>query len=361
MNCWLKGCFALTLLCGRSVSVAAFPENNIQVKFSAQSLIVQGELIHGTASLKVFAKDSRHALFGVSKQLLHGVSFDPTVPFLQGRTYRVEVEKADGTWENLELSFGPVIKAWDIAASPSLIVRISPDVREIPANTLKLYIDCSHPMEQGDFLRQVTLQKKDGSAVAGAFRETELWSPDGKRLTLMFHPGRQKTGVNLNVDEGPVLVAGERYTLLISGQWRSDEGVPLGKEAAFVIEPVAADHAQPDPQRWHVSPPKKQTRERLTILTDEIFEPAIFSRALKVQRHGESITGAAKAEIADLKRTAWTFLPEREWQAGIYEIHIDPLLEDLAGNNLVRPFEVDVSQAQPAPAMKQTKLRFEVR
>ncbi len=354
MNYWLKCCLALTLLSSHGVSAASFEQQSVAVQIDDKALRVRSPLLRKPASLRVYVKDAEQPLFGEMQETKDHLTFIPSAPFIRGQVYRVEIQDKKGFWTKMEVSF-------DQKGATPPQVSASPAVHEIPANTLKLYLDFDRPMEQGDFLRQVTLQKKDGSAVAGAFRETELWSPDGKRLTLMFHPGRQKTGVNLNVDEGPVLVAGERYTLLISGQWRSDEGVPLGKEAAFVIEPVAADHAQPDPQRWHVSPPKKQTRERLTILTDEIFEPAIFSRALKVQRHGESITGAAKAEIADLKRTAWTFLPEREWQAGIYEIHIDPLLEDLAGNNLVRPFEVDVSQAQPAPAMKQTKLRFEVR
>ena len=42
------------------------------------------------------------------------------------------------------------------------------------------------------------------------------------------------------------------------------------------------------------------------------------------------------------KETVWQFTPTEPWTAGNYELVIDTELEDLAGNNLAKPFEVDV-------------------
>ncbi|MFM7604644.1 MAG: hypothetical protein ACKO8Z_05525, partial [Prosthecobacter sp.] len=136
---------------------------------------------------------------------------------------------------------------------------------------MKLYLDFSEPMEQDVFLKHLQLKRRNGEEVVGAFRETELWSPDGKRLTVLLHPGRQKTGVNLQMDEGPVLVAGEQYKLVISKHWRSTRGVRLDQEIVFMLEATAADHDQPNPARWQVQAPKATTIEPLVVITDEIF------------------------------------------------------------------------------------------
>ena len=210
---------------------------------------------------------------------------------------------------------------------------------------MKLYLDFSEPMGQGVFLKHLTLQRRNDQEVAGAFRETELWSPDGKRLTVMLHPGRQKTGVNLNVDEGPVLVAGEHYRLVVSGQWRSTSGVPMGKESVFDLEPIAADHEQPDPVRWQIHPPKAETTDPLVVITNELFEPQIFQRALQVP----GIPGKAEAKVIDLKRLEWRFTPEKPWKPAKHQITVDPELEDLAGNTTQKPFEVDLSAEPPKP------------
>jgi hypothetical protein len=42
------------------------------------------------------------------------------------------------------------------------------------------------------------------------------------------------------------------------------------------------------------------------------------------------------------KETRWSFTPQQPWQAGRYHLTADTALEDLAGNSIGRPFEVDV-------------------
>jgi hypothetical protein len=115
-------------------------------------------------------------------------------------------------------------------ASPPQLSSIHPSGSALPANHLKFYLHFSEPMQQGVFLQHCSVMDADGKIVPEPFRETELWSEDGLRLTLWFHPGRQKTGVNLNVEVGPVLVPGQRCKLIISGKWKSERGVPLGKD-----------------------------------------------------------------------------------------------------------------------------------
>jgi hypothetical protein len=54
---------------------------------------------------------------------------------------------------------------------------------------------------------------------------------------------------------------------------------------------------------------------------------------------GERIAGEIKLGE---RETVWTFTPAKPWKAGAYQLVADTRLEDLAGNSLGRPFEVDV-------------------
>jgi hypothetical protein len=322
-----------------ALTSAGFKEVKVGVQMAEKSLLLLSPEKIDAETIQVFAKDGQQPLFGEVQKLLDAhPGFIPAVPFVRGQKYRVEFRFA-----NSSRSKAKVEVTFDAQRAAMPTVRLSPATSQIPANTLKLYLDFSEPMEQGDFLSRVTLQRSNGLEVTGAFRETELWSPDGKRLTVMLHPGRQKTGVNLNVDEGPVLIAGVRYNLVVSGQWRSTNGTPLGKEGVFTLEPIAADHEQPDPEKWRLQVPRAGTRNPLVVTTDELFEPQIFARAVQVAGN----PGKAQAKVVDLKRVEWRFTPEGPWKAGRHEITIDPELEDLAGNNLLKPMEVDLTAEAP--------------
>lgn len=331
----------LALLAGMLVCVSAIAA---EVRVNEQ-----GQIEARAADMRVFRGDATAALFGSVAKDHDSVRFAPALPLTAGETYRVEFQTADGAWSTRRLRFEP-------SGTAAPIVRIAPSPAVLPANALKLYLRFSHPMEQGVFLDRITLQRQDGSIIHGALRETELWSPDGTRLTLWLHPGRQKTGVNLNTDEGPVLRAGETHTLKIAASWRSAQGVPLGKEAVFVVPAGAADHACPDPRRWQVTAPKNGSREPLKIQFDEPLDPAMLVSALIVKHGGNAIAGTV--QVADDAR-AWSFIPAADWRQGPHTIHIDPLLEDLAGNNLRHLFEVD--RDQPVPPPQVTTLLFEVR
>lgn len=304
---------------------------------------------HGT-DVRVFRGEAKTPLFGGVTHAGDIVRFAPTLPFVAGESYRVEVQTADGSWQTHAL----LIPRPDAQA---LTVSMLASDAAFPANALKFYLQFSQPMEQGVFLERISLHRLDGSPVPGAFRETELWSPDGRRLTLWLHPGRQKTGVNLNTDEGPVLSEGEMHTLRIASSWRSVEGTPLGKELTFPIKVAAADHQCPDPQRWKITAPTRGTRDSLHLLFDEPLDPAMLYSALQVRCGDEALQGAVHLP-PDAR--SWSFTPAQAWLPGRYEIIVDPLLEDLAGNNLQQPFEVD--RGQPVkPTEVIAPLPFEVR
>jgi hypothetical protein len=320
------------------------------VAFAAEVRVNEAGQVEAPGNdVRMFRGDATEPLFGSVMKVRDSVCFAAALPLVPGETYRVEFQTADGNWSTQRLRFA-------LPASAAPTVGITPSPTVLPANALKFYLHFSQPMEQGVFLERITLQRQDGSLVHGAFRETELWSPDGKRLTLWLHPGRQKTGVNLNIDEGPVLRENQQHTLRIAANWRSTSGVALGKDVTFTLAAGAVDHSCPDPQRWRITAPKAGTRDPLTVIFDEPLDPAMLVSALKVKRDEVQITGAVGVA---LDARTWSFTPAMEWTQGAGVLEIDPLLEDLAGNNLLGPFEVD--RDAPAKAAKTTTMGFEVR
>ena len=228
-----------------------------------------------------------------------------------------------------------------LAQEPVAPVRIFPSAEVLPANHLKFYLHFPEPMRQGVFLAHCALLEKRGGVVREPFRETELWSDDRRRLTLWLHPGRQKTGVNLNVEIGPVLSAGQRYTLVIAGDWPSQRGVPLGRAIEKSFRAGPADHRQLDARVWQLEPPAASTRGKLRLTFPKAHDWALLQSQLWVETaSGKRVPGQIEIGTGELR---WSFEPAQAWRAGNYRLAMGSVLEDLAGNSLARPFEVDVA------------------
>jgi hypothetical protein len=68
------------------------------------------------------------------------------------------------------------------------------------------------------------------------------------------------------------------------------------------------------------------------------MDQALLERMIWVTDGGKATGAAAITE----HETRWQFTPQRQWTSGSYRIVVDTRLEDPAGNNLRRPFEIDV-------------------
>ena len=211
---------------------------------------------------------------------------------------------------------------------------------DVPSNLLRMYVQFSAPMQPGTAHQNVHLFDSNGQEVENAFLELreELWTPDRRYLTLLFDPGRVKRGIRSNDEMGAPLVAGQRYRLVIDPAWRDARNRPLG--AAYVEELRVAgfDSVMPDPSRWSVSSPRAHSRDTLRVGFGESLDHALALRMIVVvDSAGMLIPGVASLIAAD---RGWTFVPARGWRNGA-RLRVDGALEDLAGNSVVRPFDVD--------------------
>ena len=246
-----------------------------------------------------------------------------------------------------------LLAAWCALAAPAIaeeartptITAIFPGANELPANHLKFYIHFSQPMRQGVFLQHCSLRDEHENAVPEPFRETELWSADRTRLTLWLHPGRQKTGVNLNVEFGPVLHAGRGYTLTVSGKWPSENGVALGADVRKKFRATGHATAQLDAKTWRITPAPAGSTAPVIVRFPAPLDHALLLRCIRVlDAGGKPVAGSATTGERD---QSWSFIPSQPWDSAGHMLAADAILEDLAGNSLARPFEVDLTTTAP--------------
>lgn len=221
-------------------------------------------------------------------------------------------------------------------------VRIEPAVDVVPANHLKFYLHFPEPMERGDVFRYLRLARIDeeGNEVAEVpepFREVELWDETFTRLTLWFHPGRQKPGVNLNVEIGPILEEGKRYRLEISDTWKTESGVGVSGSLDHEFVAGSYDGTQPNPYQWDVGRSTYHLGKATgRVVTDELLDPQSALKRVRI--------------FLNEKETIFRVVG-RELQFGLGQgsefrltVQIDPRVEDLAGNSVARPFNLDIDK-----------------
>jgi len=243
------------------------------------------------------------------------------------------------------------------AEGPTSIVAVHPAADSLPENLLRWYLEFSAPMFPGRALDHVRLIDDRGAEVSGAFLDLseELWDPAGRRLTLLFDPGRVKQGIRTNLESGRPLRAGRHYLLQIDSAWTDAAGRPLsaGVDKRFVA--TAADHRGPDPADWRISEPAARSRGALEVDFGEPLDHALAGRLLALHDSADrAIDGSV--ELLDRDRR-WRFLPAIAWVPGRYQLKVSPELEDVAGNRPGRPFDLELAGG-PAPAMPAVIIRW---
>jgi hypothetical protein len=112
-----------------------------------------------------------------------------------------------------------------------------------------------------------------------------------------------------------------------------------------------------DPKGWKVSAPADEAAP-ITVSFDRPLDHPILLRALTVVGpDGKPVAGKAEATNDD---RGWAFRPAARWAAGEYKLRVHPVLEDVCGNRLGRPFEVDLARPAPKEVKEPVDLPFTV-
>jgi Big-like domain-containing protein len=291
--------------------------------------------------------------------------FKPQFPLQRGIKYRA-IFHSDQLPGERSSGGGLVAADFEVPSrqlNPTTVVsRVYPSGDVLPENLLKFYVHFSAPMSRGRIYDHIHLRDDTGKDIELPFLEIdeELWNPAMTRLTLFIDPGRIKRGVRPLEEIGPALEEGKRYTLVIDHAWRDGIGNSLKETFQKTFKVGPPDRQPPDPAGWRIQSPKSETREALAIAFPEPMDHALAERVIRVTSDaGEIVEG--KSALRDQERR-WTFVPTRPWGRGAYRLVVQTTIEDLAGNNIGKPFEVDLFEGVQRRLSNTTvKLPFEVR
>lgn len=277
--------------------------------------------------LKVFVQGAETPIAGRYRLGEGSVSFAPAFGFEPHQTY-VARYVTEGRAARVTFQLP------DAARTPNAAVtQVFPSGDTLPENTLRFYIHFSVPMRPQVAFDYIKLRDASGTVDAAAFMrfKQELWNEDRTRLTVLIDPGRIKREVATNVELGPALQAGQRYTLTVEAGWPSADGtsaLPGFAKRFQVSDPL---RTRPDTNFWSANAPCAGTRAPLTVAFDRPFDRHLLTQTLELATAaGEVIEGRADVEAAE---QIWRFSPVRPWPSAELVLTADPTLEDVAGNN----------------------------
>jgi hypothetical protein len=110
-----------------------------------------------------------------------------------------------------------------IQTSREVPIRISPQATVLPANTLRFYLHFPRPAEAHFDRDHLWLLNEQEQEVPDPFLvlSQELWSVDGRRLTVLMEPGRIKRGLGTDPAHEPAFVVGRTYSLVVTAFGRT--------------------------------------------------------------------------------------------------------------------------------------------
>jgi hypothetical protein len=209
---------------------------------------------------------------------------------------------------------------------------VQPSGPEVPANLLRFSIRFEAQVE-GPMLRRLALLRGDGTQIQEPFLEQELWSPDGKLLTVLMHPGRVKSGLIAHDERGPILSQGEDVTLALDGhpikQWRVGPANAVG----------------PAVSGWKISAGRVGSRQPIVVTLNEPIDGRDADYLAIADERDRRVAGRARLTNGE---STWTFTPSEPWRPGAYNLVVRGTLEDPVGNRLGSHFETSI-YSPPGP------------
>ena len=220
-------------------------------------------------------------------------------------------------------SLAVVLSCSHAESSIPRVVLVQPSGPEVPANLLRISIRFATQIE-GPVLQRISLLRADGGKIQDPFLEQELWSPDGKVLTFMMHPGRVKTGLLARAEMGPILSVGDNVSLAL-------DGFPIKRWNVGRV-----DESGPVTSAWRVSEVRAGSLQPLVVTLDGPLEGRDSGYLAIVDGGGRRVAGRALLTVGE---TTWLLIPKAPWRPGTYKLVVRGTLEDPAGNRVGSRFE----------------------
>ncbi len=289
-------------------------------------------------------------ILGILKHT-ENIEFTPIIPFTRGLRYEVFFKS-----EKIE-DF--IIPNADNADAPQL-VAIYPNTDTLPENLLKIYLAFSHSMREGQSEKYIQLIKNGKDTLHAVFLnlQPELWNNEGTVLTVWLDPGRIKRELQPNLLLGSPLTEKAKYQLVISNQWPDKQGRMLQKAFTKNFWVGKRDGISPIVENWKLQLPKVFSKAALQINVLEPLDHYLLMDCLHVlNKESKIVNGTFTKENDQLIN----FLPAEPWEKKEYVLEIESRLEDLAGNNLNRLFDRDITQPKKSIPKNSYRIPFQIK
>jgi hypothetical protein len=127
---------------------------------------------------------------------------------------------------------------------------------------------------------------------------------------------------------------------VIDEKFLDADGRPLGAGFKKSFRTTPAVRAALDVKDWKLTAPQVDTTQSLVVRFPRPLDRALLGRALSVlDADGKPVSG--QVTVGE-KEQLWSFRPDRPWKAASYTLSAHETLEDLAGNTLLRPFDLNL-------------------
>lgn len=269
------------------------------------------------------------------------LAFHPSFPLDRGRRYRVRADASALPAPRADSLVASIVALGAITDSIGTRVSHVSIADTVPENLLRFYIEFSAPMSRVGALPYLTLLDAAGNPVPSAFLplDADFWNADRTRYTVFLDPGRVKQGIRPNEDLGRAIRSGRGYTLRVDSLWPDENGAHLRASYTAAFRVVAPVERALDIDDWTIVAPAPRTRAPLTVAFPRALDRGLLVRAIGVEHAtGERVDGDVRTGAGD---RSWSFTPRAEWKLGRYRVVALSILEDVAGNRLSGPFEVD--------------------
>ena len=291
------------------------------------------------------------------------ISFTPRYPFKSGTTYLAqfffdeiahnpnEVYLPRVNADALSLTF---TTAESTGVLPEL-VAVYPKTNLIPENLLKFHFTFSKSMASGFAYSKIKLVKSNGEVVDKPFLivDQELWDEEYKTLTILLDPGRIKRGLRPNLEMKPALQRSEQYFLVIDAGWRDIDNKHTNSRFVKQFTCVEADRTSPALKDFRVVSPAHENGSLIIDFAQSLDFIGLQNAVRVLDQSGNMVKG----KLGIIGESIVEFVPKNSWTSSHFTLEFNPLLEDLAGNNLNRLFDEDLTLGKSVQS-PQTKTQF---
>jgi hypothetical protein len=222
------------------------------------------------------------------------------------------------------------------------VETIYPQGDTLPENILKFHIKFSKKISPVDVYKHLHFIDHTGTEMTKVIldMQTPIIDETGTVLSFWVDPGRQKRGLLLNELYGVPFKIYNTYTLMVDDQIKNTENQPIQSKYAktFAIgKPIRKRIDE------NTDIAVKKTKDTIVIKTNQEMDYKTVKHYIQLLNEGKN---EIPSEIAFFKNEIKIIPTPNQGLSAPYFLAINPLLEDVCGNNFKYAFDREIDATE---------------